>query len=170
MTSDPNHPLAPSPISPAPAPAISTAMPITAPQPKRRPVPRKLRTAMGMIERGTTHTAAAKKVGWSREWLERQLSRYRVDVQEAAARAVARGALRAAGRLNELHDSGSEKVSLDAAKFSLGVAGIAPASTPQVNVNIDVKAGYVIDLSEPGQPAAKIVGGVAKVIDAKPVE
>lgn len=49
----------------------------------------------------------------------------------------------------------------------LAIAGIKPATDPQLNVNIELKAGYVIDLSEPGEPAAKIVGGVAKVIDAK---
>jgi hypothetical protein len=52
----------------------------------------------------------------------------------------------------------------------LGISGIAPANKPQVNVNIDLKAGYVIDLSEPGQPEHKIVGGQATMIDAKPAE
>jgi hypothetical protein len=75
---------------------------------------------------------------------------------------------RAAARLNQLIDSTSQRVALEATKFSLGVAGIKPAADAQVNVNIDVKAGYVIDLSEPGQPEQKIVSG--EVIDAKPVE
>jgi hypothetical protein len=42
---------------------------------------------------------------------------------------------------------------------------------PQVSLNVEVKAGWIIDLSEPGQPAEKIVGGEvidAKAIDAKP--
>ena len=34
---------------------------------------------------------------------------------------------------------------------------------------IEVKAGYVIDLSERDEPKAKIIGGVEKVIDAKPI-
>ena len=80
------------------------------------------------------------------------------------------GTMCAAAVLNELADSSSEKVRLEAAKFSLGVAGIKPAADANVSLNITLKAGYVIDLSEPGQPAAKIVGGVAKVVDAKPVE
>ena len=42
--------------------------------------------------------------------------------------------------------------------------------TRAFHVSIELKAGYVIDLSEPGAPAPKIVGGVAEVIDAKPVE
>jgi hypothetical protein len=35
-----------------------------------------------------------------------------------------------------------------------------------VNIGINIKAGYVIDLSERDTPAARIVGG--EVIDAKP--
>jgi hypothetical protein len=64
---------------------------------------------------------------------------------------------RAAARLSRLIDSGSERV--EATRFSLGVAGIKPAADAQVNVNIELKAGYVIDLSERDEPAAKIVGG-----------
>jgi hypothetical protein len=64
----------------------------------------------------------------------------------------------------------SEHVQFRASELDLGISGIAPANSPQVNVNIDVKAGYVIDLSEPGQPEQKIIGGVANVIDAEPVE
>ena len=74
---------------------------------------------------------------------------------------------RAAARLNQLIDSTSQRVALEATKFSLGVAGIKPAADAAVNVNIAIQAGYVIDLSEADAPAAKIVGGEAKVIDAK---
>jgi hypothetical protein len=38
-------------------------------------------------------------------------------------------------------------VAFEASKFSLGVAGIRPQPEAQLNVNIDVKAGFVIDLS-----------------------
>jgi hypothetical protein len=50
----------------------------------------------------------------------------------------------------------------------LALAGIKPASDSNVNVSvgIELKAGYVIDLSEPGQPEAKIVGGAATVIES----
>jgi hypothetical protein len=45
--------------------------------------------------------------------------------------------------------------------------GLKPASDASVSVNvgIELKAGYVIDLSERDEPAARIVGG--QVIDAK---
>ena len=42
-----------------------------------------------------------------------------------------------------------------------------PDNNVSVSVGIELKAGYVIDLSEPGQPEQKIVGGVVEVIDAK---
>jgi hypothetical protein len=67
--------------------------------------------------------------------------------------------------LSQLIDSTSQRVALEATKFSLGVAGIKPAADASVNVNIELKAGYVIDLSEPDAPAAKIVGGIAEVIE-----
>jgi hypothetical protein len=65
-------------------------------------------------------------------------------------------------------------VALEATKFSLGVAGIRPATdNVSVNIGIELKAGYVIDLSEPGRPE-KIIGGqvidapASKAIDAEP--
>ena len=71
--------------------------------------------------------------------------------------------------MSALLDSGSERVSLEATKFSLGVAGVKPAADASVNVNIELKAGYVIDLSERDEPpVAKLVNDVAKVIDAEP--
>jgi hypothetical protein len=148
-------------------------VPTTAPQPKLRPVPKKVRQAIEHLVNGDcrTITAAAKKVGYERETLPRYFARVecREALRERAARAVAIGAGRAAARLNALLDSSSQRVALEAAKFSLGVAGIKPAAdNVSVNIGLELKAGYVIDLSERGQPEMKIVGGVAKVIDAKP--
>jgi phage terminase small subunit len=114
--------------------------------------------------RARTITAAAKKAGLSREYLSRSLSQPHVAafLRDKASRVVALGAGRAAARLNQLLDSKSEHVSLDAAKFSLGVAGIKPASDAQVSVNIDIKAGYVIDLREHGDERPM------KVVNAEP--
>ena len=141
-------------------------------EPKRRPVPKKVRQAIELLVTGQCKsiTKAAEKVGWARETLSRRLSRPECAeaLRTRAAREVALSSGRAAARLNELIDSTSQKVALEATKFSLGVAGIKPAVDPQVNVNIAIRAGYVIDLSERDEPAAKIVGGVANVIDAKP--
>jgi hypothetical protein len=79
----------------------------------------------------------------------------------------------------------SAKVALEATKYSLGVAGIKPADAAvNVNVGLELRAGYIIDLSGrsrhegvrkemtagvviEGQAIAGV--GPGKVIDAKPV-
>jgi hypothetical protein len=97
--------------------------------------------------------------------------------KQAAARAVAMGAPRAAAVLNELADSRSERVRLEAAKVSLQAAQIVGSGqNVSVNVGVELKAGWVINLAPENEAErqmierqAKIVGGVAKVIDAEPV-
>jgi hypothetical protein len=149
-----------------------TARPAMATTTTRKPPP-KVRAAIEALVTGQvrTITAAAKRVGLTRERLSRAFSEpHNAEaLRTTAAREVALSSGRAAARLNQLIDSTSQKVSLEATKFSLGVAGIKPATDPQVNINLEIHAGYVIDLSERDEPAAKIVGGMAKVIDAKPV-
>jgi hypothetical protein len=92
-------------------------------------------------------------------------------MQQRAARTLGVASTVAAARMALLIHAESEHVSFRAAEHVLGVNGIAPAAQPQVSVNVELRAGYVIDLSEPGQPA-RIVGGVVntapKVIDEKP--
>ena len=75
------------------------------------------------------------------------------------------GRPRAAAVLNELHDSRSERVRLEAAKASLG-AIVAPANQSQVSVNVEMRAGWIIDLSEKSIDH-RIVAG--PVIDAEPI-
>jgi hypothetical protein len=164
--------------APAPSPDLPPVRP-TVPLPKsvRQRVPKKIRDAIDLIAFGhvDTKAAAARKIGISREYLARSYQNPAVIQysNEAAARAVAMGRPRAAAVLNELHDSRSERVRLEAAKASLG-AIVAPANSPQVNVNLEMRAGWVIDLSgrDPGdRPPVKVVEGAAgAVIDAKPVE
>ena len=151
----------------------SPAVPATTtPRPKTRKPPPKVRAAIEALVTGQarTITAAAQKVGVSRERFSRAFSEVHnaEALRTRAAREVALSSGRAAARLSQLIDSGSQRVALEATKFSLGVAGIKPAADANVSVSIELKAGYVIDLSEPGAPAPKIIGGVAEVIDAKP--
>ena len=64
-----------------------------------------------------------------------------------------KGKLRAAHRLVELVDAGSEHVALDASKHTLAIGGIKPAENGvNINVNNSLIAGYVVDLSEVGLP------------------
>jgi hypothetical protein len=60
-------------------------------------------------------------------------------------------------RLLELIDAGSEHVSFDASKHVLAIAGIKPAAEPQVSVNLEIRAGYVIDLRDDPAPALRVV-------------
>jgi hypothetical protein len=69
---------------------------------------------------------------------------------------IAIGGLRASTRLVELIDSESEHVSADVSKHTLAIAGIKPRQDAQVSVNIDIKAGYVIDLTEEVKPMKTI--------------
>jgi hypothetical protein len=138
-------------------------------EPKRRPVPKKVRQAIELLVTGQCKsiTKAAEKVGWARETLSRRLSRPECAeaLRTRAAREVALSSGRAAARLNQLIDSTSRRVALEATKFSLGVAGIKPADDARVSVSIELKAGYVIDLSEP-EPPVRIIDGEAKAVDS----
>jgi hypothetical protein len=159
-----------------------TATPVvpatTTPQPKMPKPPPKVRAAIEALVTGQvrTITAAAKKVGLTRERLSRAFSEPHIAeaLRTRAAREVALSSGRAAARLNQLIDSTSQRVALEATKFSLGVAGIKPTSD-SVNVNVGAGvaiAGYCIDLSPADEAErqmierqAMIVGGGA-VIDA----
>jgi hypothetical protein len=156
-------------------PAVPTT---TTPQPKMRKPPPRVRAAIEALCTGQarTITAAAKKVGLSRERLSRAFSEVHnaEALRTRAAREVALSSGRAAARLNQLIDSASQRVALEATKFSLGVAGIKPASD-NVSVNVGVQvAGYVIDLRDRDDrgplPNVTIDGAGAVIVDAKPVE
>lgn len=126
----------------------------------RKPSPR-VRDAIALLTEGRAKNiaAAARAVGIERETLSRALSAHPDFVKEKAARSVAVSSARAAGRLGELiNRSHSEKVGLDASKFALQVAGIAPADGGvNFNVSANVQAGYVIVLS--GRPGAPVEPG-----------
>jgi hypothetical protein len=129
----------------------------TLPAPKPRKPSRKVRDAVGLLCDGKARNIAdaARKVGLTREALSRACSAYPEYIKEKAARAVAVSSARAAGRLGELiNRSRSEKVGLDASKFALQVAGIAPdGNNINVSVGLNIRAGWIIDLSgRSGEP------------------
>jgi hypothetical protein len=159
------------------------AVPATTPEPKLRKPPPKVRAAIEALVTGQCRTikAAAQKVGLSRERLSRAFSEpHNAEaLRTRAAREVALSSGRAAARLNQLLDSTSQRVAFEATKFSLGVAGIRPAADANVSVSIELKAGYVIDLSERDDRSplpnvtidgAGVVVDEAKAIEAKPTE
>jgi hypothetical protein len=152
-------------------PALASA---PAPKPKKaRPIPRTIQDVIEALVSGRAKnlTEAAKGVGVSREYCSRFLSK-RPDavtyMQQRAARVLGVASTVAAARMAALIHAESEHVSFRAAEHVLGVSGIAPANQPQVSINIEAKAGWVLDLREPEE----IASDNGKVIEAsaKPVE
>jgi hypothetical protein len=66
-------------------------------------------------------------------------------------------AARAGAVKEELLDSDNELVRDRASSFILGLSGIAPASDPAIAVNVEIKAGFVIDLTEPNDPPMRTI-------------
>jgi hypothetical protein len=98
-----------------------------------------------------TQKAAAERLDLHPDYVCRELKKpqVRVFIERSARESIANGTMRASARLLELLDASSEHVSLDASKHMLAIAGIKPTADAQVSVNIDIKAGFVIDLTEP---------------------
>ena len=71
----------------------------------------------------------------------------------------------------ELVDAQSEHVSAEITLKLLAIEGIKPDDTARIAVNVDVRAGYVIDLSgDPGprEPSVQVEHRVGPAIDALP--
>lgn len=138
-------------------PATSLATPATAePEPqhdKRVRIPKNIVRACNLLATGEckTVTAAAERVGITREWLSRLLQRshIRAYLQRKAAETIATASLRASNRLVELIDAKSEHVAAQVSERILTSEGILKSDAAQVSVNVDVRAGYVLDLTEP---------------------
>jgi hypothetical protein len=69
-----------------------------------------------------------------------------------------------------LLNSDSEIARDRASSFILGLAGIQPASTPSVSLNLEMKAGYILDLRDDPPAASTLLGAVATGFDALAVE
>ena len=142
-------------ITPAPAkralaaldnpPAATDAMPT-------RRISKKVRVAIEAMVSGESKTIAdaAAKAGLARESLSRALNTPHVaaHLHQRVVRTLAIAAAKAGSTKVDLLDSDSEIARDRASSFILGLAGIQPATTPSLNVNIDIRAGYVIDLTD----------------------
>ena len=122
------------------------------PEPRRRPISKKVTRAIDLMitSKAKNITEAAEQVGIARETLSRNLSR--PDVAEHMRTKVLRSLTMAAGRASavkvDLMDSDNAIVRERATSFVLGLIGIAPQQGPAVSINLEIKAGYVIDLSD----------------------
>jgi hypothetical protein len=135
------------------------------PLPPRR-ISKKVRDAIDAMVAGKCKTIgqAAAKVGLARESLSRALSTPHVaeHLRQKVIRHLAIAAARAGSTKVELLDSANEMVRDRASTFVLGLADIQPATNPSVNVNIGVKAGYVIDLGDNPTDTLRIVSSTAR--------
>lgn len=133
---------------------------------KLRKPTKRLRQAINLILSGEckTQKAAAERMKLTPTHLSRMLSEPHVlaYMEQQTRVTLARSQMPAAATLVKLLDqAASEHVQKDVAIHLLNIAGHKPASDAQVNVNIDIKAGYVIDLTE---------GQRAPMIDVSPKE
>jgi hypothetical protein len=124
----------------------------TAPQPvKERPLSKRLRKALHLLETGecSTQRAAAERAGMSEFQLSRRLREPQIQAFIARKRSenISVASIRASAKAMKLIDSESDHV---AAKMTLALmahTGDIKGDSSQVSVNVGVSVGYVIDLS-----------------------
>jgi hypothetical protein len=120
---------------------------------KKTRISKRIAEVVNLLITGECQTIkdAAERVGMHPNYLSGALKKpeIRVFYEQRARQSISAGVMRASARLIHLVDASSEHVSFDAARHVLGIAGIKPASDAQVSVNVDIKAGYVIQLSNP---------------------
>jgi hypothetical protein len=137
-----------------------TTAPIQKPTRERR-VPKRIAQAIELLVTGecTTQKAAALRVGLNPQWLCKALAKdnARVFYARRVRQTIAGGAAPAAARLIGLIHAGSEHVSADVSKYLLAIEGIKPQQDASVSVNIELKAGYVIDLTGRKPRAEQII-------------
>jgi hypothetical protein len=138
--------------------ALDKPAPAETGPPKR--ISKKVRAAIDAMVSGECKKIcdAAAKVGLARESLSRALSTPHVaeHLRQKVLRHLAIHAARAGATKVDLLDSSNEMARDRASTFVLGLAGIAPASTPSVSLNIEMKAGYIIDLTDDPAPMRTI--------------
>jgi hypothetical protein len=136
---------------------------------QERRVSKRIAEAVRLLLTGEckTQKAAALRVDMSETYLSEALRKphIRVFIAQRVRETIANGTLRASARLVELLDASSEHVSLDASKHLLAIEGIKPAVQPTTSVNLNVQAGYIVDLRTDEEIAAKV-----PIVDVTPSE
>jgi hypothetical protein len=130
----------------------ATDTPATSGAPKKR-IPRRIAEVCHLLLTGECKTvkAAAKRIGMNPNYVYTALKKpeIRVFIARRARENLAAGTMRASARLLDMLDAKSERVVFEASRHVLAIDGIKPAAEAQVSVNIELRAGYVIDLREP---------------------
>jgi len=140
--------------------AAIKAGPPAEPIDKQLRITAKVRRAIDLMATGECKLIkdAAEKVGLARESLGRALAKPHVieHMRQRALRTLSLAVPRAAEVKAELLDSGDSMARDRASTFVLGLADIAPASAPSLSLNLEIKAGYVIDLTPDPREAKTI--------------
>jgi hypothetical protein len=145
--------------------ALDQPAPIVPPDAPKR-ISKKVRAAIDAMVAGECKTIqeAAAKAGLARESLSRALSTPHVaeHLRQKVIRRLAIAAARAGHTKIDLLDSDSEIARDRASSFVLGLAGIQPDAAPSLAINLEIRAGYVIDLSDdPPRQALRVVSHTA---------
>jgi hypothetical protein len=126
-------------------------------QPKKRRIPRRIAEVVRLLVTGEckTQRAAAERTGMSETYLSTALSKPEIlaHIEQQTRVSLARLQAPAAATLARLMtEAASEHVQKDIAIHALAINGHKPKADAQVSVNIDIKAGYVIDLTDNPKP------------------
>jgi hypothetical protein len=112
----------------------------------------KVRRAIELLATGKckTQLEAAEAIGITRETLCRSLAKPHIieHLRQRAVRTIAMAAGRAAEVKVELLDGPDSMVRDRSSTFILATAGIGPQPAGSINLNVEIKAGYVIDLTD----------------------
>ena len=132
---------------------------------QERRVSRRMREFIHLVTTGecATQKAACERTGLHPGSIAREMRKAHVQVFVARAvrQTIADGSMRASARLLQLVDASSEHVSLDASKHMLALSGHQPPAGPGMQVNVNFRAGYVIDLSDPPVTAIDVTPFIA---------
>jgi hypothetical protein len=141
---------------------IPPASPPISPQTEQKPVktprvPAKIVKLIDLLLSGACRStkAACERIGIDPSYASRELRKVHVAAYLEQKTRVSLTMLQAPaaatlGRL--MAEAASEHVQKDVAIHALAINGHKPKADAQVSVNIDIKAGYVIDLSPGPQP------------------
>jgi alkylated DNA nucleotide flippase Atl1 len=137
-------------------PATAIALPdsdVPAQRPaKRMRISPRIQEAIRLIATGTVKTqrAAAERVGMSETHLCTMLARPQIQalIARKASETIRTAKLRASHRLVELIDANSEHVAAQVSERILTSEGILKSDQHAIAVNVDVKAGFILDLRE----------------------
>jgi hypothetical protein len=137
------------------APAAPQAVTSTTKPHREKRISKRLRQAIVLLESGEckTQKAAAERAGLNDQYLSRALGQVEIQafIARQRARNIARGTLRASARIADLVDAQSEHVAMHASRLLLETSGDLRSSAPggvNVQINNNVQAGYVIDLTD----------------------